>query len=61
MPMKKVAVSEDGKALETYEIVLGGLNYVPTNQEFISMAKRLMADDGRAANRIKDATFKIID
>ena len=44
--MTKVAVIRDGHVLETYDINLGGLNYVPSEEELFEIARTQAIDDG---------------
>ena len=61
MPKKTVIASSKGNIFARRQIVLNGLNYVPANSEFISLAKKLLKDDGHNDDQINNAIFDVLE
>ena len=60
--MKIAVIDPEGRMLTTYKILIGGLNYTPTENEAFDQARQSALDDGLvdedAANGL---TFRVIE
>jgi hypothetical protein len=60
--MKVAVFSPKGRMLTIYPIVLGGLNYQPTEKDYFAKAKEQAVEDGLVSEKDANSlTFKLLD
>ena len=57
--MANVAVIKNGKTLHVYPVYLGALNYDPTEEEFIKLARKSALEDRLISEDEEGITFEI--